>query len=138
MERQRRLSVPSSSLSSITSHPQTPPVHPDIFDLLLTRDLSRAHIVDFNPYSPRSDSLLFSFEELRELAQASRVNGTTTSNAIPEFRYIDSAAHPAASRNAPVHQHNMVPFEALQLSSGQDIEGFAEMWKNEVLGASRA
>lgn len=104
-----------------------------IFDFLLTRDLSRGHIIDFNPYSPRTDSFLFSFEELRELAQSD----PSKSTALPEFRYIDSQAHPAASRNAPIHQHNMVPFEALQMSSGQHIEGFAEMWKNEVLGATK-
>ncbi|KAF6757482.1 cytoplasmic protein [Ephemerocybe angulata] len=101
---------------TVSAHTQTSFTHPthtflpDIFDFLLTRDLSRGHIIDFNPYSPRTDSLLFSFEELRELAQSD----PSKSTALPEFRYIDSPAHPAASRNAPIHQHNMVPFEALQ------------------------
>jgi hypothetical protein len=51
---------------------------------------------------------------------------------IPEFRYIDSPSHPAASRNAPTHQHNMVPYEAIELSNGKDIDEFAELWANQV------
>ncbi|KAJ2913908.1 hypothetical protein MD484_g6498, partial [Candolleomyces efflorescens] len=98
-----------------------------IFDFLLTRDLTRGHILDFNPYAPRTDSLLFSYEELRDLASSSPAETT-----IPEFRYIDSPSHPAASRNAPAHQHNMVPYEAIELSSGKDIDEFAELWKNQI------
>ncbi|KAJ2935149.1 hypothetical protein H1R20_g1941, partial [Candolleomyces eurysporus] len=97
-----------------------------IFDFLLTRDLTRGHILDFNPYAPRTDSLLFSYEELRDLAAAA------PPDRVPEFRYIDSPSHPAASRNAPTNQHNMVPYEAIELSSGKDIEEFAELWKTQV------
>ncbi|EPQ54533.1 D123-domain-containing protein, partial [Gloeophyllum trabeum ATCC 11539] len=94
-----------------------------VFDILLTRDLSRAHIVDFNPYAPRTDPLLFTYEDLQRL--------TRTSGA-PELRVIDSRSHPAATRNAPAHQHNMMPLEALQMSSGLDIEAFASKWHEEI------
>ncbi|KAF9472513.1 cytoplasmic protein [Pholiota conissans] len=97
---------------------------PDVFDFLLTRDLTRGHIIDFNPYHPKTDPLLFTYDELHALHQ-SRPN-------IPELRVIDSASHPAATKNAPAHQHNMIPFEALKMSSGQDIEEFADMWKESV------
>lgn len=50
----------------------------------------------------------------------------------PVIKLIDSPAHPAAVSNAPIHQHNMVPFEALSLSNGRDIEEFAEVWKDEI------
>jgi hypothetical protein len=50
-----------------------------------------------------------------------------------ELRVIDSRAHPAATSNAPAHQHNMIPFEALSLSSGRDIEDFAEAWKEGIV-----
>jgi hypothetical protein len=110
----------------------------DIFDFLLTRDLTRGHIIDLNPYSPRTDSLLFSFEELRELAESASPKAAGNPEEVrPEFRYIGSASHPAAQRNAPTHQHNMVPFEALQMSSGRDIESFAAIWKSEVVTASK-
>lgn len=38
-----------------------------MLDLLLTRDLSGLHVVDFNPYAPRTDPLLFEWSELAEL-----------------------------------------------------------------------
>ncbi|KAI0763619.1 D123-domain-containing protein [Trametes elegans] len=95
-----------------------------VFDLLLTRDLARGHVVDFNPYLPRTDPILFAYEELHGLLLARRGR--------PELRVVDSPAHPAAARNAPVHQHNMVPIEALAMSSGRDVEEFASVWQDEV------
>jgi hypothetical protein len=94
----------------------------DTFDILLTRDLSRAHVLDFNPYAARTDPLLFTYDELHALAPGG----------APELRVIDSRAHPAATSNAPEHQHNMIPFEALSLSSGRDIQEFAEAWKEGI------
>ncbi|PCH40250.1 D123-domain-containing protein [Wolfiporia cocos MD-104 SS10] len=99
------------------------------FDLLLTRDLSRAHIVDFNPYAPRTDPLLFTYDELYALLLA-RTNSAL--DATPELRVVDSPSHPAATRNAPAHQHNMVPIEALAMSSGRSVEEFAGLWQEEM------
>jgi hypothetical protein len=95
----------------------------------LTRNLERAHILDFNPYAPRTDPLLFTYEELLALF-------STSEETIPQLRVVDSRSHPAAIRNAPAHQHNMIPFEALSLSSGTDIEEFAERWQHEVQRAT--
>ena len=100
----------------------------DTFDVLLTRDLSRFHIVDFNPYAPRTDALLFTYAELADIFSA----GTTTSSAIPVLRVVDSRGHPTAARNAPEHQHNMVPLEALTLSQGRNAEEFAAEWMDQV------
>lgn len=97
----------------------------DVFDILMTRDLSRGHILDFNPYAPRTDTLLFAYEELQSLLDAGTLK--------PIFRAIDSRSHPAAARNSPLHQHNMVPFDALDMSSGQAIESFAESWRQNIL-----
>ena len=81
----------------------------DVVDLLLSKDLARAHIVDFNAYIARTDPLLFTYEELASLfsERGSRV--------VPVLRVIDSPAHAMANRNAPDHQHNMVPLEAFAL-----------------------
>ncbi|KAG2123314.1 D123-domain-containing protein [Suillus cothurnatus] len=95
-----------------------------IFDVLMTRDLSRGHVLDFNPYAPRTDPLLFTYEELSSVF--------TQELGTPELRIIDSPLHPVASRNAPTHQHNMLPIEALALSSGQDINDFSDLWKREI------
>ena len=98
---------------------------PDIFDFLLTRDLSKGHILDFNPYAPKTDPLLFTYEELQDLF---RSGGTH----LPVLRVIDSPSHPAAAANAPAHQHNMIPFEAVSMSNGLNIEEFADLWKDSI------
>jgi len=96
-----------------------------IFDILLTRDLSRAHILDFNPYAPRTDPLLFSYDDLLYLLTRDKL-------ATPRMAVIDSHTHPAVTNNAPANQHNMIPFEALSLSSGRDIQEFADLWQEEI------
>ncbi|KAI0051088.1 cytoplasmic protein [Auriscalpium vulgare] len=95
-----------------------------IFDILLTRDLARFHVLDFNPYAPRTDALLYTYDELWDIAR--------TSPSAPTLRVVDSPAHPAATRNAPAHQHNMVPFEAFSLSSGRGIDDFRRAWEEEL------
>ncbi|KAG1858632.1 D123-domain-containing protein [Suillus tomentosus] len=95
-----------------------------VFDVLMTRDLSRGHVLDFNPYAPRTDPLLFTYEEL--------LSAFTQGSSAPELRIIDSPLHPLALRNAPAYQHNMLPMEALALSSGRDINDFSDLWKNEI------
>jgi D123 len=97
----------------------------DTFDILLTRDLTHAHVLDFNPYAPRTDSLLFTYENLLSLLTGDR-------SRTPLLMVIDSPSHPAAKRAIPTHQHNMVPFEALSLSSGKDIDDFADLWREEI------
>ena len=108
----------------------------DTFDVYLTRTLTSLHIIDFNPYLPRTDPLLFTYEELLALLLARTtslsISDTLDVDARPELRVITSRTHPAANRNAPAHQHNMVPIEALQISSGRDIEQFADAWREEV------
>ncbi|KAH9480460.1 Cell division cycle protein 123 [Psilocybe cubensis] len=103
-----------------------------VFDFLLTRDLTRGHIIDFNPYMPKTDPLLFTYEELTDIFALS----SSTKKDIPVLRVIDSASHPAAASNAPANQHNMLPVEAINMSSGRDIEEFADLWKQSVKESS--
>lgn len=91
----------------------------DIVDLLLSKDLARAHIVDFNPYIARTDPLLFTYGELADLFSE------RGSPAVPALRVINSPAHAMTNRNAPDHQHNMVPLEAFAL--GWDANVLAEI-----------
>jgi len=98
----------------------------DTFDILLTRDLTRAHVLDFNPYAPRTDSLLFTYDQLLSLL----LDGDQSQT--PQLMVIDSPLHPAANRAAPSYQHNMVPFEALSLSSGKSMQEFADLWQDEI------
>ena len=106
----------------------------DIFDILLTRNLQRGHLIDFNPYAPYTDALLFDYEELQQLANQD--SSSASSLSLPILRVIDSASHPVAARNAPANQHNMVPLELLSLSSGRTVEEFVEAFQQEVLKSS--
>ena len=105
----------------------------DVFDILLTRDLARAHVIDFNPYAPPTDALLFTYEELRDLYASCILPQAKT----PEFRVISSRTHPAASRAAPQHVHNMMPREALELSAGRCILDFQQTWAEQLSEALR-
>lgn len=104
----------------------------DTFDLLLTRDLSKGHILDFNPYAPRTDPILFEYEELLDLLTEVSYASTSTNAFQPALRVVDSRSHASAARNVPIHQHNMVPMEALALSSGRNMEEFAQAWQEEL------
>ena len=96
-----------------------------MIDILLTRDLSRFHVLDFAPYAPRTDALLFTYEDLYALQQRL----TDSDDALPEFRVVDKDAKPAA---APANVHNMVPLEALSLSAGRGIDDFQRVWAEQV------
>ncbi len=82
--------------------------------------------MDFNPYAPRTDALLFTYAELAALYSAA------TTPPTPVLRVIDSRGHPTATRNAPEHLHNMVPLEALTLSQGRNVEEFEAAWIDQV------
>ncbi|KAF8480698.1 D123-domain-containing protein [Gautieria morchelliformis] len=107
-----------------------------VFDIHMTRDLSSAHILDFNPYHPKTDALLFTYDELLQLLMSASTSAAASTPDEPSFtpvlRTITSASHPAAARNAPSNQHNAVPFEALQMSAGNDIGTFSAMWQEEL------
>ncbi|KAI6037698.1 D123-domain-containing protein [Pisolithus marmoratus] len=108
-----------------------------VFDLLLTRDLSSGHVIDLNPYAPRTDPLLFTYEELCEVLSKAIEDASASRTFLPELRVIDSPHHPAATHNMPAYQHNRVPIEALTLSEGRSIVEFGEIWQEEVARAGR-
>ena len=120
----------------------------DVIDLYLTRDLSNAYIMDFNPYAPRTGPILFTYGELDKLFNSQETQpdppGTTSSpsplrtldaeasDPLPIFRIISSPSHALVGRNAPKHAHNMVPREALELSNGRTVVDLQEAWKDEI------
>jgi len=95
-----------------------------IFDVILTRNLESGHVMDFNPFAPRTDPLLFSYQELLSLHE--------NPCPAPTLKFIDSRTHSAATRSAPANVHNMVPFEMLSLGAGQSIEEFSQKWQEEI------
>ena len=99
----------------------------DTFDLILTRNLESAHVVDFNPYAPRTDPLLFDYEELKQIYDQRQDTVLKT---------ISSPTHEAVKRSSPANVHNMVPFELLGLSAGKTIEDFTKIWEAEIRKAN--
>jgi hypothetical protein len=86
---------------------------------------------------PRTDALLWSYEELLDVFKSrSSSLEEQLADHKPELRVIASKAHPAANRVAPTHQHNMLPREALELSSGRDIAEFAKVWHEQLAQAA--
>jgi len=75
----------------------------------------------------KTDPLLFMYEELSDLCD--EIAGQ---NHSPILRTIGSPSHPAARKNAPAHQHNMIPFDAIRISHGRDIDEFADLWKESL------
>lgn len=96
----------------------------DVVDVLLSKDLARVHIIDFNPYIARTDPLLFTYQELANLFSE------RSSRAVPVLRAIHSPAHAMSNHNAPDYQHNMVPLEAFAL--GWDANTLAEIQRGEA------
>jgi len=96
-----------------------------VFDIVLTRDLLRCHLIDFNPYHPKTDPLLFSYEELSNI---SFVQGT-----LPYLQVINSAGDPRVNRGAPTHYHNMVPYDILQLEGERDADDWIRALQSTLL-----
>jgi hypothetical protein len=95
--------------------------------------LDSLHVLDFNPYLPRTDPLLFTYPELLDIL---KFRLSTAAQGKPELRAIDSKAHPSSSRAAPTHQHNMLPREVFELSAGRNITEFARAWQEELANAA--
>ncbi|WVO18590.1 hypothetical protein L204_106309 [Cryptococcus depauperatus] len=104
-----------------------------VFDLYLSPNFQHATIIDFQPYRPSTDALLFTYEELlRLLLLAPSPENDHSSVHLPTLRVIDSMTHPAATRNAPAYQSNMLPLEMMEMSQGRNMAEFKEAWEDAI------
>ncbi|OXG26247.1 cytoplasmic protein [Cryptococcus neoformans Bt120] len=104
-----------------------------VFDLYLSPNFDSATIIDFQPYRESTDSLLFTYEELLAILQASMsLSDSELRPRLPLFKIIDSQAHPAVTRNAPTYQSNMMPLEMIEFSEGRNMAEFKEAWDEAV------
>lgn len=90
-------------------------------------------LLDFNPYSHRTDSLLFSWEELQRLRFRGVVENPQDQeeiDAIPILRVVESEAQ--ASQSMPRHSHNRYPKDVVGLSDGTSIAEFAQKWRDAL------
>lgn len=98
----------------------------DVLDVYVTRDEDRVFLIDINPYAPRTDPLLFSWDALHSLPLQSTG---------PLFRLVESELQ--ASQSMPKYSHNRYPKDVVGLSDGASIAAFAEQWR-EALSESGA
>lgn len=94
-----------------------------VFDVYVTRDESRVFLIDFNPFAPTTDPLLFFWEEL--------IPGIPL---IPFFRVIASEIQ--ASQAMPAFSHNRYPQEVVGMSDGASIAEFAQKWREALADAT--
>lgn len=91
----------------------------------------RVVLMDFQPYRASTDSLMFSYADVRDVLVRSR-SGSEDAEQLPVLRVIDSANHPEANRNQPTFSTNMMPIEMVELSEGRNLEEFREVWAQAV------
>lgn len=101
------------------------PQAPDdvVWDVYLTRHLDRAFVIDLNPWLPRTDTLLWTFDEL---------HAAPALDVVP-LRVLTSAAQ--ATQALPTYSAHMVPADVVAMSQGQSIAAFAQQWADQMQGA---
>ncbi|KAJ8294326.1 Cell division cycle protein 123 [Rhodotorula toruloides] len=100
------------------------PLSSYIFDIYLTRDSSRLFLIDLNPFSPRTDTLLFPPSHLLSLH--------LSPPSSPDLRVVESEK----GGGMPRYAHNRYPRDVVELSEGQSVAEFAREWVGRVAEAS--
>ncbi|WFD19300.1 hypothetical protein MCAP1_001525 [Malassezia caprae] len=80
-----------------------------VWDVYLTRHLDRAFVMDLNPWLPRTDTLLWTFDEL---------HAAPALEPVP-LRVLTSAAQ--ATQALPTYSAHMVPADVVAMSQGQMV-----------------
>jgi D123 len=100
-----------------------------------TRNIERIFIIDFNSYSPRTDSLLFSWDEIHRLERQQQPQDQEAARVRPVFRVVSSPTQ--ASQSMPSFSANRYPKEVVSLSDGASIAEFAQRWREALEEATR-
>ncbi|KAG0183660.1 hypothetical protein DFQ28_001455 [Apophysomyces sp. BC1034] len=96
-----------------------------VFDVYIPRNQEKVWVVDFNPFSTTTDSLLYEWTELASF---------DVDKQDPEFRIIQSQAEASANAcSAPRFATNMVPKDVIDLSDGRSIAEFAEEFQRAMV-----
>ncbi|KAI9482933.1 MAG: D123-domain-containing protein [Benjaminiella poitrasii] len=89
-----------------------------VFDVYIQRNRNKVYLVDFNPFSPTTDTILYDWNELMTF---------DLDKTEPEIRLIQSQSDAnILCCNAPKFATNMIPKDVIDLSSGKSIVEFAE------------
>ncbi|EPB92206.1 hypothetical protein HMPREF1544_01031 [Mucor circinelloides 1006PhL] len=95
-----------------------------VFDVYIQRSNSKVYLVDFNPFSPTTDALLYNWKELMSF---------DVDKDQPHIRLVESQAEAnSLACNAPKFATNMIPKDVIDLSSGKSIAEFAEEFERAM------
>lgn len=106
-----------------------------VFDVYIEHKKKKVWLVDFNPFSPTTDSLLFTWEELYDLLEQCKKNEGEKANGMqgrnngirPIFRLIQS------EQEVRIKPALGVPVDVLDVSSTASIERFADLMRENKL-----
>eukprot|EP00117_Sycon_ciliatum_P024842 scpid18248/ scgid20749/ Cell division cycle protein 123 homolog len=108
-------------------------------------------VIDFNPFSPTTDSLLFTWDELARLKPCDDDDDSPSEVVNPDDEPSAAAeAAPTASNSSPFEFRinssqglqpspflsNRLPKDIIDLSSGEDINKFVDLFETSNLGGS--
>ncbi|KAL1935907.1 hypothetical protein VTP01DRAFT_41 [Rhizomucor pusillus] len=94
------------------------------FDVYVDRDRCKVWLMDFNPFSPATDALLYTWEELRQFGDDSEA----------EIRIVETQT----ANSAPRFATNMVPKDVVDLSDGRTVAEFAEEFQRAMALAGQS
>ncbi|KAL8281385.1 hypothetical protein RQP46_006069 [Phenoliferia psychrophenolica] len=89
------------------------------FDVYFTRSNSRLFLIDFNPYAPQTDALLFSWDALNAIGTDAESIDLENVRGLPLLELVTSST--MASQSLPSYSHNRYPKDVVDLSSGASI-----------------
>lgn len=98
--------------------------------------------MDFNPYRPSTDPLLFTYPDLFDILNtalqplppsiAEAGDAKADRPRLPILRIIDSRSHPEVNRAAPSYGTNMMPVEMVEMSQGRSLHEFTAAWQEAL------
>ncbi|KAI8367730.1 D123-domain-containing protein [Blakeslea trispora] len=95
-----------------------------VFDVYVQRSNNKVFLMDFNPFSPTTDALLYDWNELMSF---------DLDKTQPEMRLVENQAQAdALSCHAPKFATNMIPRDVIDLSSGKSIAEFAQEFERAM------
>lgn len=89
-----------------------------MFDIYASVEQDKAWLMDINPYSPNTDSLLFTWHEILAL----KTSAAATLKTTPELRLVSKAS---VMSHGPQYSAHQVPFDLIDTSDGVDPATFA-------------
>ena len=90
----------------------------DIFDVYINSTTYRVWLIDFNPFAPSTDPLLFTWPELLEMKEF-------------EFRIVNSQED-VRERGHVRFEHNRLPREIIDISNGSSIAEFMDKFNDHI------